>query len=129
MGGFSSILRGFAPTQTGPTSWLDYAGQAIDIYRRSQVPAVRTPTIPTLPIPGVGQPPYDLTKLPRLPGSNQLGFRFGLRSSRRMNVCNMRALNRALRRVRGFEKKARRVLTITTGKKVRTKFKRQRKCS
>jgi hypothetical protein len=51
------------------------------------------------------------------------------RRYRRMNVCNVRALRRSLRRIEGFEHVARRVLSITHHKKVGTRFKRRRKRS
>lgn len=56
------------------------------------------------------------------------GFPFGEgRRRRRMSVTNVRALRRALRRVEGFEKVCRRVLTITTGRQPKVRFKRRRK--
>lgn len=49
------------------------------------------------------------------------------RRRRRMNVTNVRALRRSLRRVEGFEKVCKRVLTITTGRRPKTRFKRRRR--
>lgn len=49
------------------------------------------------------------------------------RRRRRMNVTNVKALRRSLRRVEGFEKVCKRVLTITTGKRPKTRFKRRRR--
>jgi hypothetical protein len=46
---------------------------------------------------------------------------------RRMHVTNVKALRRALRRVEGFERIARKVLRITTGKQPTVRFKRSRK--
>lgn len=46
---------------------------------------------------------------------------------KRMNVCNVRALRRAIRRVEGFERVARKVLRITTGRQPSVRFKRTRK--
>lgn len=63
-----------------------------------------------------------------IPGAGQMagtGRRY-----RRMNVCNMRALRRSLRRIHGFAKYARKVYTVThpaKGARHRFKFGRRRK--
>lgn len=44
---------------------------------------------------------------------------------KRMNVTNVRALRRSLRRVEGFERVARRVLRITTGRQPAVRFKKR----
>lgn len=51
------------------------------------------------------------------------------KKSRRMNPANGRALKRAIRRVRSFEKMARKVMTFTTGRSCpRGKLKRGKSC-
>jgi hypothetical protein len=51
----------------------------------------------------------------------------GLPHHKRMHVTNTKALHRALRRVKGFERVARRVLSITHHKPVRVHFKFRKK--
>ncbi len=127
MGGFSSLLRGFAPTATGPAPGLtDILGTALSavstaIQRRGTGTVTTVPTtVPTLP--GLPQIFGPGSGMPVLRPMEQV---FG-RRRRRMNLCNMRALNRAIRRVRGFEKRARKVLTITTGKRPGVRLKRRK---
>lgn len=105
---------GIVPTMTGPAGLVDIIVGGIDLLGKLGVP----PQLPGMP----GIP------MPRLPSLGQMGLLGPPRKGRRMNVCNMKALTRALRRARGFEKKARRVLRVTTGKSAKVTFKRKKTC-
>ncbi len=93
-----------------------------------------TPVAPggTTMVPGRGRlPPFTATGAGVLPGGGRTagaipsGWHFDKRTgtylvrNRRMNIANPRALRRAMRRVQGFEKLARRTITFTRRVKMR----------
>lgn len=121
-GWFMGTYDPFAGITGGGGSWntlLTSGLNALTGFLGSRVPQVRTPQMPTLPdifnpLPGLGQgglPTYRVNV-------------FGRRSYRRMNACNPRALKRAIRRVKRFEKFARQSVRIAH----KVKMPRKRTC-
>ncbi len=94
----------------------------------SGVPA--TPGVPQIPIPS-GPLPSKLPKGFKFPagGLGEVPMRSVGPRHRRMRATNVKALRRALRRVHGFERIARKVLRISTGHPVRVRFRKRKRAA
>lgn len=119
MGSFFSWPSDFAPVATVGGGWGDLLGstlQSITSLASRSLPAIRgTPAPPA--IPGIpANPPFPI---PGAGGAYNVKVNVvGRLRHRRMNACNPRALKRAIRRVKSFDKFARQSIKIT--KKVKT---------
>ncbi len=124
------------------TGWADDQMQPDPFQPRAQKPMAPQGYLPTMPggspvglgpqaflpprVPGRGRlPPFTATGPGVLPGGGITGYATPsgyhlakdgsgrLVRNRRMNIANPRALRRAMRRVQGFEKLARRTISFT----------------
>jgi hypothetical protein len=96
-----------------------------------KLPGVPQLPIPPFPgqggkIPGRKSGPFKFPGGP-FPFAPGLGGGAGGKRHRRMRATNVKALRRALRRVHGFERVARKVLRISTGRPVRVRFRKHRR--
>jgi hypothetical protein len=92
-------------------------------------PTPGVPQIPIPPFPGQGgNLGWGKGKGPKDWGFKGFGGGGGGgKRHRRMRATNVKALRRALRRVHGFERIARKVLRISTGRPVRVRFRRHKR--
>ena len=119
---FSPVIDFSSGSGGGWGSVLSGIGDLATQFLYSQVP-VRTgpgnvsqyPTVGGLPVPGAGgNIPVPRTGIPGIPLPNKVGFAFGRKKYRHMNACNPRALKRAIRRVKRFEKFAKQSVKISS---------------
>lgn len=119
-GWFMGTFDPFAGIVGGSSTWGNLLTQGLNVLTSALTgPQSGRPQLPSLPsilnpLPGLGQgglPTYRVNV-------------FGRRSYRRMNACNPRALKRAIRRVKRFEKFARQSVRIAH----KVKMPRKRTC-
>lgn len=115
-GSIGKFLGGVARTVVGATPLGGVVSSLIPSFNRPRIAGLQAPIVPVPGLTGVGQ---------RLFPGGESGYMLGRR--KRMNPLNIRALRRALRRAKGFERQAKRVGSFfQPGKVYRLKGRRKR---
>lgn len=118
-GGIGKFLGGVARSVIGATPVGAVASALIPSFNKPQIAGIPGPQIiPTPGLAGFGQ---------RLIPGGKSGYELMLRKRRRINPLNIKALRRAMRRAKGFERQARRVGSFfNPGKTFRLKGRKRR---
>jgi hypothetical protein len=115
-GSIGKFIGGVARTVIGATPLGGVVNALVPSFNRPQIAHIQQPIVPVPGLTGFGQ---------RLIPGGASGYMVARR--RRLNPLNIKALRRAMRRAKGFEKQARRVGTyFNPGKAYKLKGRKRR---